>query len=68
MTSERFERLETALAHAEATVEELSDELRRQGDEIDRLRLIVGRLTRSLAAMAANDEPAPPADRPPPHW
>ena len=68
MTSERIETLEIALAHAEATIDDLSTEVRRQGLEIDGLRKEIGKLTRSLETLAASDEDAPAADQRPPHW
>ena len=70
MTSDsRIEALEIALAHAEAAVEDLSDEVTRQGAEIDALRREIGKLTRTMEAMLDDrDEEAPPANQCPPHW
>ena len=68
MTSERTEALETALAHAEAAIEDLSDEVRRQGDEIDLLKRRLERLTRTMETMMEDAEEAPPAHQPPPHY
>ena len=69
MASDRTEALEVALAHAEAAIEDLSEEIRRQGSEIDQLRREIGKLTRTMAAMLEDrEDDAPPADQPPPHW
>lgn len=68
MTSDRIEGLETALAHAEAAVEDLSDVVRAQGAEIEALRREVGRLTRTMAAMLEDVEEAAPANQKPPHY
>ncbi len=42
--SDRLTDAETALAHAEAAIEDLSDEVRRQGAEIEALRRDIRRL------------------------
>lgn len=64
------EALEIALAHAEANIEDLSTELRRQGEEMDALRREMGRLTRTMEAMMADRDEGdvPEANQPPPHW
>lgn len=64
----RLEALETALAHAEAAVEDLSETCRAHWREIDALKAEIGKLTRTLAAALASEEDEPPADRPPPHY
>ncbi|MEL7462986.1 MAG: SlyX family protein [Pseudomonadota bacterium] len=69
MTSEKIEALEIALAHAEASIEDLSEVAQRQGAEIEALRREIGKLTRTLEAMLEDrDEDAPPADQKPPHY
>ena len=69
MASDKAEALEMALAHAEANIEDLSQEVRRQGLEITELRKEIGRITRSLEAMLERgDDDAPPVNQPPPHW
>lgn len=44
MTGDRLTAAEIALAHAEAAIEDLSDEVRRQGAEIEALRRDIRRL------------------------
>lgn len=69
MTSDRIEALEIALAHAESAIGDLSDICRAQGLEIDVLKREIGKLTRSLEALATDGgEDAPAADRRPPHY
>lgn len=68
MISDRIEALETALAHAEAAIEDLSDVIREQGAEIEQLRRELGRLTRSLETMIEEGQDAPPANQRPPHY
>jgi SlyX protein len=64
---DRLEALEERIAHLTRAVEDLSDVVAAQADEIDRLT----RLTRMLAERevdreAAGDSPA--ANQKPPHW
>ena len=66
--SGRIEALETALAHAEAALEDLSDMVRAQGEEIDALRRELGRLSRALQAALEDQGDASPADQRPPHY
>lgn len=66
---ERLVALETALAHVERQVEELSDIVRAQGDTIDalltRTRVLATRLAAAEVALPGDDsEP----DQRPPHW
>ncbi|MEO1613283.1 MAG: SlyX family protein [Pseudomonadota bacterium] len=69
MTSDRIEALEIALAHAEASIEDLSEVAQRQGAEIEALRRDIGKLTRTLEAMLEDrEDDAPQADRKPPHY
>ena len=64
---ERLTELEIALAHAERTVEELSDIVRAQDGRIAALERRAVLLTTRLAAVEEGGAPAP-VDRPPPHW
>lgn len=68
MTSDRIEALEIALAHAEAEIADLSDACRAQWTEIEALKREIGKLTRTLEAMAAEPEDAPDPDARPPHY
>ena len=68
---DRIESLEERIAHLTRTVEDLSDVVALQANEIDRLT----RLTRLLAEREAareSDRDAgldpPSANQPPPHW
>jgi len=64
---DRIETLEERLSHLTRAVEDLSDVVARQADEIDRLT----RLTQLLAEREAEREvagDAPAANQPPPHW
>ena len=64
---DRIEALEERIAHLTRAVEDLSDVVARQADEIDRLT----RLTRMLAEREVDRDAtgeAPAADRRPPHW
>lgn len=57
---ERLEALETALAHAEAAVQDLSDVARAQAAEIEALRIEQRRLLARLDGLeAALDDGAP---------
>ncbi|MGB0504699.1 MAG: SlyX family protein [Pikeienuella sp.] len=70
MTSDRIDTLETHIAHQEAAIEDLSETVQAQWLEIDALKRAVGKLNRTLEAMAmaAGDDDTPPADQPPPHY
>lgn len=69
MTSDRIDALEIALAHAEATITDLSDTCAEQWREIDAMKKEIGKLTRTLEAMAAGDEGEDPKARMlPPHY
>ncbi len=64
---DRIDALEERIAHLTRAVEDLSDVIARQADEIDRLI----RLTQLLAEREADREAAgdaPPANQRPPHW
>ena len=66
--ADRIEALETALAHAEAAIDDLSDVVRSQTAELDELRRDFGKLTRTLQAMMEDQEESAPADQRPPHY
>lgn len=68
MTSDPIEAIQIALTHAEAEIADLSETCRAQWVEIDALRREIGKLTRSLEAMAATPEDAPDPDARPPHY
>jgi len=68
MTSDRLEALETVVAHQEAAIEDLSETVREQWSEIERLKREIGKLTRSLEAIVEGGEEAPPANQRPPHY
>lgn len=59
--------LQTRLAHQERAIEELSDMVRAQWAEIDRLSARSEALVERLRTLSEDDD-APPVDRPPPHW
>jgi uncharacterized coiled-coil protein SlyX len=67
-TDLRIKELEIALTHQQAMLDELSEVLRRQSDEIARLQRQIALLAETLAASAAGDIEAPPVDTRPPHW
>lgn len=64
---ERIEALEVRVAHLMRSVEDLSDVVARQADEIDRM-------ARRMALLMAREAERPaepgaaPADERPPHW
>lgn len=68
MPDDRLTALEIALAHAERTVEELSDVVREQAERVARLERQVAGLAARLGAVEEGGGPAPPADQRPPHW
>jgi len=68
MTSDRIEALETVVAHQEVAIEDLSETVQAQWAEIEKLKRDLGKLTRSLEAMADGGDEAPPANQPPPHY
>lgn len=61
------EALEERVAHLMRAVDDLSDEVTRQGKEIDRLTRIVGLLAEREAEREAMGG-APEANVKPPHW
>ena len=70
-TEKRLTELETALAHAERAVEELSEVVRDQAGQIDLMTRQIAALARRLRDLeeAASTSPgAAQADVRPPHW
>lgn len=65
--SERTERLEEAVAHQALAIEELSCELRRQGEVIDRLLLELARQRERMGDLADAVE-GPHEVTKPPHY
>ena len=59
--------LEERIAHLTRAVDDLSDEVTRQGREIARLSRMVALLAEREAGREA-DGPAPEANQKPPHW
>ncbi len=67
--SDPIARLEAHLAHLTRSVEDLSDIVRQQAYQIDRLIHRVQRLTeREAEREVADGASAPLADQRPPHW
>jgi SlyX protein len=67
MSSDRLEALEVQVSHLTRTVDELSDVVSRQADEI----ALLGRRMRALMereAERASNPDAPAADQKPPHY
>jgi SlyX protein len=65
---QRLTELEIALTHQQAMLDELSEILRRQADEIALLQRQLAHLAEHLATAGAGDGDVPPADSRPPHW
>jgi len=69
MSDPRITRLEEALAHHEAVVEDLHQIVRRQQEEIDRLtRRVTMLMQRAAEQEAEATSGIPLADQKPPHW
>lgn len=69
MTEDRTTRLEEALAHQSALLEELNDVITSQASEIDLLNRRVAMLMQRAAEQEADNlSGAPLADQRPPHW
>jgi SlyX protein len=60
--------LEERVAHLIRAVEDLSDEVTRQGRELDRLTRLVGLLAEREAEREAQGGGSPEANVKPPHW
>ncbi|MCY1127983.1 SlyX family protein [Frigidibacter sp. RF13] len=69
MSSERLDKAEEAIAHLTRTVEDLSDVVARQTQEIERLKRQAALLMeRAAEAEAMGGGTIPLADQKPPHW
>ncbi len=66
--TDRFEILETKLAHVEHTVNELSDIIARQQREIDAARGQVKQLALRLAGLEAPQGAGSASEEKPPHY
>lgn len=69
MTERRLDSAETHIAHLTRTVDELSDQVVRQGDQIDRLNTRLSALMERLSKQ--NDDgqtDTPLLEQRPPHW
>ena len=64
-TAGRLEAMEMAAAHQGLAIETLSDEVRRQGEAIDRLEAALRRLLGRFDALEEIAAPMPDATRPP---
>lgn len=67
-TQSRLTDLEIRLAHHEHMVEEMSEVMAQQQDEITRLNLMLRRLLDRVQNVEAGGERSPQDDRPPPHY
>lgn len=67
---DRITALEETVAHQAKVIDELSDQLRNQGDEIDLLTRRVAMLMQRAAEQEvdASASAQPLADQKPPHW
>ncbi|PJG60551.1 SlyX family protein [Aeromonas cavernicola] len=66
--NDRIETLETRLAYAEYTVEQLNDEVTNQGRDIDRLKLQVQLLIDKLQSVQPSQIASMAEETPPPHY
>ncbi|WP_142848967.1 SlyX family protein [Telmatospirillum sp. J64-1] len=64
----RIATLEIALAHAEASIQDLSDMAARQWAEIDSLTTQARLLKDRVRALEAGVDRSPSDDKPPPHY
>jgi len=67
-TDKRLERLEENLAHSEMTVSQLSDELAKQWQIIERQNRIISEIREKVDGLEADQPDAPEANQPPPHY
>jgi SlyX protein len=67
--AERIEAAEIEISHLSRMIEDLSDEVARQGDQIDRLNARLQTLLDRLSKQHDGDDGAPPLEEQrPPHW
>jgi SlyX protein len=67
-TDDRVTELEIALSHQQAMLDELSEVVHRQAEELTVLRRALVQLRDRLLEAGQDDAPPPSVDRPPPHW
>ncbi|MGY4025702.1 SlyX family protein [Aeromonas rivuli] len=65
---ERIELLETRLAYAEYTIEQLNDEVTTQGRELDRLKHQIQLLIDKLQGVEPSQIASMAEESPPPHY
>lgn len=69
MNHDRLELIEEQIAHLTRASEDMSEMIRRQSDEIARLKRLCTQLAEREADRAAQDSTTIPlADQKPPHW
>ena len=66
--NERLETLESRLAFAEYTVEQLNDEVTTQGRELDRLKHQIHLLVDKLQSVQPSQTASMAEETPPPHY
>ena len=66
--NERLETLESRLAYAEYTVEQLNDEVTTQGRELDRLKHQIQLLVDKLQSVQPSQIASMAEETPPPHY
>jgi len=67
MQQDRLEKLEILAAEQEKTIEELSDQIARQWDLIERMQKKLDLLTERFLALEERTAPEIPVTKPP-HW
>ena len=66
--NDRIETLETRLAYAEYTIEQLNDEVTTQGRELDRLKHQIQLLVDKLQSVQPSQIASMAEETPPPHY
>lgn len=64
----RLTDLEIRVAQQDQTIEDLSEIVRKQWDEMDQMRRNLDRQVAQLQDLVADQGNTPPADQPPPHY
>lgn len=64
----RLTDLEIRVAQQDQTIEDLSEIVRKQWDEMDQMRRNLDRQVSQLQDLVADQGNTPPADQPPPHY
>ncbi|MDP6832258.1 MAG: SlyX family protein [Alphaproteobacteria bacterium] len=65
---QRLTALESHSAHQDGTIEDLSEMVNRQWQEIEVLKRLVSELRARLGRVEDDVEPRAPDDQPPPHY